>query len=87
MRAVDPGVDHGHLDRRELGDARPERPRFVLLEVPLIGRERLGVVEAERHRRHGERHSGEHGGDNPSHGTWNVADKPAASPAGAQRTR
>ncbi len=87
MRAVDPGVDHGDPDRRELGDARPERPRLVLLEVPLIRRERLGVVEAERHRGHGERHRGEHGGDNPSHGTWIVADKPAASPAGAQRTR
>ena len=60
MAAVDSRVDHRDLHRSELRLRRPEIPGLVLLQVPLLRRERLGVVEREGRRRHYER-SGERG--------------------------
>src|SRR5262249_17933615 len=84
---VDPRVDDRHPDGGELRPLRPEVPRPVCLEIPLVGGERLRVGKRERESRRAERDDGR-GGKSEPHETWNVADTPGESPRpGAFRSR
>jgi hypothetical protein len=88
MPSVDARVDHCDAHGKQLGRGLPERPRVVLVEIPLLRRERLGVVEGEGRRRQDERERRDCERERPSHGTAIDAETPAASPCpGAQRTR
>jgi hypothetical protein len=87
VRPVEAGVDDPDLDRVELGEGVPVVPRVVLLEVPLLRGERLGVREGGGDRRDGEqRERGER--EEASHRSAKGAETPATTPwPGAARTR
>ena len=90
MRAVDPRVDDGHLDRREVGvgRGRPVVEGAVLLQVPLPAAERIAGRERRRTGR-GDERAAEGDEQRESHQpSGSDAEVPATRPRpGASRAR